>query len=211
MENARLGVSTSKVSSSPSRRTRMYSVPSVRRSWVISSLRFKNEKPVWSDSRMTAVSRCNSARDRSSDQSLSPVVIGRFTTAATQSSVPAGLKEILPFVYARRATRLGGSSSSAAARSTAKSNTASAMLPRLIHFSSCFLMAFSPEHPRRSFALPQLRSQRDPFHLSPFVAFPSSLTLCLFKFRFATSVLSNQEIASASCSSYLNTPREKEF
>src|SRR2546429_5674503 len=51
-------------------------------------------KPVWSDSRMTAVSRCNSARDRSSDQSLSPVVIGRFTTAATQSSVPAGLKEI---------------------------------------------------------------------------------------------------------------------
>src|SRR5207244_13594627 len=83
-----------------------------------------------SDSRMTAVSRCSSARDRSSDQSLSPVVIGRFTTAATQSSVPAGLKEILPFVYARRATRLGGSSSSAAARSTAKSNTASAMLPR---------------------------------------------------------------------------------
>src|SRR6516164_8656857 len=106
MENARLGVSTSKVSSSPSRRTRMYSVPSVKRSWVISSVRFKNEKPVWSDSRMTAVSRCNSARDRSSDQSLSPVVIGRFTTAVTQSSVPAGLKETLPPVYARRATRL---------------------------------------------------------------------------------------------------------
>src|SRR2546429_6942451 len=62
-------------------------------------------------------------------------------------------------------------------------------------------LPISPEHPRRSFALPQLRSQRDPFHLSPFVAFPSSLTLCLFKFRFATSVLSNQEIASASCSS----------
>src|SRR5262245_38275704 len=41
--------------------------------------------------------------------------MGRFITAETQSSVPAGCKETDPCVYARRAARSGGSISSAAA------------------------------------------------------------------------------------------------
>ena len=85
----------------------MFSVPSVKRTCVTSSVKFKNENPVWSESRMAAEPRCSSAREPSSAQSLSPVVIGRFTTAETQSSVPAGLKETLPRRKARRATRLG--------------------------------------------------------------------------------------------------------
>src|SRR5690349_4117380 len=95
---------------------------------------------------MTAYPRCNSARELSSDQSLSPVVIGRLTMAVTQSSVPAGLNETLPRMNAMRATRLGGSSSSAAARCGVMKQSAIAMLTRLVHFSSCFLMALiSPE------------------------------------------------------------------
>jgi hypothetical protein len=54
-------------------------------------------KPVWPERRITAeptgVQPC-----AWSVQSLSPVVMGRFTTADTQSSVPPGLKETSPFV-----------------------------------------------------------------------------------------------------------------
>src|SRR5579871_1656879 len=66
--------------------------------------------------RKEAAPTCNSARESLSAQSLSPVVTGRLRTASTQSSVPAGLKETEPRKKLRRATRVGGSSSSAEAR-----------------------------------------------------------------------------------------------
>jgi len=48
--------------------------------------------------RMTAEPSCTSARESTSDQSLSPVVMGRLGTAPTQSSSPAGWKETEPSI-----------------------------------------------------------------------------------------------------------------
>ncbi len=95
---------------------------------------------------MDAAPRCSSARAPLSDQILSPVVSGRFMTAATQSSVPAGSNDTEPSVWLRRATRVGGSSSSAAARVGVNKATARAMASRLASWSACFLITnFSPE------------------------------------------------------------------
>ena len=65
---------------------------------AVRSSRFKNEKPVLLERRIAAEPMFSSAREPLSVQSLSPVVIGRLTMAVTQSSVPAGLKETLPWV-----------------------------------------------------------------------------------------------------------------
>src|SRR5437660_2448500 len=116
MENARFGVSISNVSSLKSRFTRTLILPSVRRICVERSLRSRKENPVSLDSRTVAAPKCSSARDPWSVHSLSPIVIGRFSSAPTQSSVPAGSNDTAPWRYPSRATRLGGSSSSAAAR-----------------------------------------------------------------------------------------------
>src|SRR6266581_4406584 len=76
MENARFGVSTSKVSSSSRLRTRILMVPSVTRICETLSERFKKEKPVLPDRRIAAEPMCSSARAPLSVQSLSPVLIG---------------------------------------------------------------------------------------------------------------------------------------
>src|SRR5215470_1142538 len=88
--------------------------------------------------RSEADPRCSSARESLSAQSLSPVVIGRLGTASTQSSVPAGLKETAPLIWLRRATRLGGSSSSAAARWGNTNATASKAANKLTNLREAF-------------------------------------------------------------------------
>src|SRR5437867_4083446 len=72
--------------------------------------------PVMSPKRMVDAPRCISTRAPSSAQSLSPVVIGRLTTAETQSGSPAGWKETEPRRWLIRATRPDGSLSAATAR-----------------------------------------------------------------------------------------------
>ena len=85
--------STSKISSRPSRRTRIPSVPCVSSIWTVRSSRLRKENPVVPARRIVAEPMPSSARAPVSVQSLSPVVVGRLTTASTQSELPAGWKE----------------------------------------------------------------------------------------------------------------------
>src|SRR5438045_6975206 len=59
--------------------------------------------------RINPVPTLISAREFLSAQMLSEFVSGRFTCPATQSSVPCGCTETDPFIYWRRAARVGGS------------------------------------------------------------------------------------------------------
>src|SRR6266478_4681011 len=124
----------------------MRRVPSVSWTCTVLSSRVKNEKPVLAPRRIDAEPRCSSARESWSAHSLSPVVMGRFTTAETQSSVPAGSKETEPSATLRRAMRPGGSSWSAAARCGIQKAITSAKAIRLTNLRACFLITtFSPE------------------------------------------------------------------
>src|SRR4029077_500323 len=89
---------------------------------------------------------CSSARESWSTQSLSPVVMGLLTTAVTHSSVPPGSNDTDPSTWLNRATRVGGSSSSAAARCGTQNNANNVSASKLTNFSACFLIIrFSPE------------------------------------------------------------------
>src|SRR6266436_2021922 len=89
---------------------------------------------------------CISARESWSAQSLSPVVMGLLTTAVTHSSVPPGSNDTDPSTWLSRATRVGGSSLSAAARCGTQNIANDASAKTLINFSACFLIfRFSPE------------------------------------------------------------------
>ena len=64
---------------------------------------------------MAAWPACSSARESLSLQILSPMVTGRFLAAAPQSPEPPGCTDTLPSTELMRATRVGGSLSSALA------------------------------------------------------------------------------------------------
>ena len=121
----------------------MLMTPSLRRICATLSVKFKKENPVSPARRIAADPVRSSARAPLSVQSLSPVLIGRFTTAETQSSVPAGSKETEPCIYPRRATRPGGSSSSATALGGTQSPSPRASVS-MLNVLNNFIIAFSP-------------------------------------------------------------------
>src|SRR5260370_27986261 len=72
--------------------------------------------------------------------------MGLLTTALTHSSVPPGSKDTDPSTWLNRATRVGGSSSSAAARCGTQNIANNVSASKLTNFSACFLIIrFSPE------------------------------------------------------------------
>ena len=118
---------------------------------------------------MDVPSSLSSTRPSLSDQSLSPMVTGRFMTASTQSSVPAGLNETEPRNWLKRATLEGGSSSSAAARAGAKSAASDATASKLKKVTRlAFFMSLSPETPRSPIAPnPQTNWRNPPAKIAP--------------------------------------------